>query len=63
MGGKAATVVCAMPETTEKWLQRSKKGYGLIVPRDSQTCTAPADKRGNLVFTFLVPNTFHKKLA
>lgn len=63
IGGKDATVVSAVPDITEKWLQRKRKGYGLIVPRDTQTCTDPTEKRGNLMFPFLVPNTVHKKLA
>ena len=63
IGGKGATVVCAVPDITEKWLQRKRKRYGLIVPRHNQACTEPTEKRGNLMFPFLVPSTVHKKLA
>lgn len=63
IGGKDATVVCAVPDITEKWLQHKRKEYGLIVPRDTQACTDPTEKRGNLMFPFLVPDTVHEKLG
>lgn len=35
MGGKDVTVVCAVLDITEKWLQYRRKGYDLIVLRET----------------------------